>query len=827
MSKKFKVHVSAFLIFLSFFYSLGIKTQAHAYDVSLDVKDDNNVNLVLDTSKYNDMPKRFRKSSNLEGMQNNNNVSLKGLDKLNISGSQQFSEHNLPLVIKSIGTSLPITVVDLRQESHGFINGMPVSWANSKNNANVGLTRDEVISKENSNLNSIKLNVPITFYNHQKLTVVPTKVENEDKLVTSNSLSYLRIPVTDTKLPTDDMVDYFVDSIKSQTENTWFHFHCKHGIGRTSTFMIMYDMIKNSKDVPADDIIKRQLLLADFDEDHIQSFYKNERIAFLQNFYKYCKENSSDFNIKWSEWKKTISTESNSFFPIASLSNSNPTSYYIKNSKIPTSLYVISQNTMSPSERTMVSTLQGIVNSKSSNQIYTLNSSQPDYKIWLDDLKNNYGVSYQNISDPWELLNMFKNYVDGYVLYNNKSLKDPSINNACSFASLNNCIAIDESIQDKVRAHGVTNVKGDCRSTDKNWAYNNLWNSGLNHSIVIQLSPEKDTSLRDYAIMTKSLIFYEDSINDTTLRDKIFSSMETDSICLGWGPDEFTNVSTSSKHGVSMIAADWSYNLTVLSAFPSSPMTQKSLLNIPDKENAHYVTFIMSDGDNQQWNLGTNYNSPKWYGSSYRGNFNLGWSLSPSLYYLAPTVFNLYYKNASSGCNNDYFVVPPSGNGYIYPSKFNTNALGSYVNRLNDYMKEVDEKYVAIIDDASFHNNKLWDEFTSKPNIQGLFYLDYHKHDSYHGEINWSNNKPIVSCRDLLWNNLEGEDELVKNINERIDSGEVDIHNSKSYTFVYVHVWSKDLNNIENAVTKLKENPKVEIVTPEVFMKLINKNVDH
>lgn len=46
----------------------------------------------------------------------------------------------------------------------------------------------------------------------------------------------------------------------------------------------------------------------------------------------------------------------------------------------------------------------------------------------------------------------------------------------------------------------------------------------------------------------------------------------------------------------------------------------------------------MSDGDNQQWNLGTNYGSPKWYGSPYRGNFNLGWSLSPSLYYLAPTV---------------------------------------------------------------------------------------------------------------------------------------------------------------------------------------------
>ena len=92
---------------------------------------------------------------------------------------------------------------------------------------------------------------------------------------------------------------------------------------------------------------------------------------------------------------------------------------------------------------------------------------------------------------------------------------------------------------------------------------------------------------------------------------------------------------------------------------------------------------------------------------------------------------------------------------------------------------------------APFHNNNLWDKFTIKPNIHGLFYLDYHRHDNYHGEIIWSNNKPIVSCRDLLWDSLESEDELVENINNRIDSGQVDICNSNSYTFVYVHAWSK------------------------------------
>ncbi|MDS0524483.1 hypothetical protein NNC19_02260 [Clostridium sp. SHJSY1] len=58
--------------------------------------------------------------------------------------------------------------------------------------------------------------------------------------------------------------------------------------------------------------------------------------------------------------------------------------------------------------------------------------------------------------------------------------------------------------------------------------------------------------------MTKSLIFYEDDINDTTLREKVFSSVKSDSTCFGWGPDEFTNVSIASKYGLSMIAADCS-----------------------------------------------------------------------------------------------------------------------------------------------------------------------------------------------------------------------------------------------------------------------------
>ena len=496
---------------------------------------------------------------------------------------------------------------------------------------------------------------------------------------------------------------------------------------------------------------------------------------------------------------------------------------YIKNSIIPKKLYVISENDMTKAEQTMITTLQGIVSSKSNEQIYILSDSEPDYKLWLEDLKKNYNVKYKLIKDPWKLLKTFKSYVNGYILYT--TFNPPSINNACSLASLKNSLAIDEAIEEKVKEQGLTKLVKDCRDTDKYWAFNTLWNSGLNHSTVIEISPDKPLALRDYAITSKSLVFYEDNVNDFSFRESIFKSMDDNGHCLGWGPDEHTNVTIASKHGIDVTAADWSYNLSVLSSYTSIPRKQKQESNFKGEDGVHYVTFIMSDGDNQQWMLGSNYSSKNWFGSPYRGDFNLGWSINKSLYYLAPTVFHKYYESAGSSKYFDNFVTSPSGNGYMYPSKFPINKLDSYTNTLSEYMKKVDQNYVLILDDEALYKTNIWDKYTCHDNIHGLLYLNYYKNNSYEGKIVWSNNKPIVSCRDLLWWGLESETNIVDNINKRINLGYTDIKNPNSYSFVYVHVWSNTMDNVNNVITKLNQNPKVRIVTPNTFMKLINENV--
>lgn len=539
-----------------------------------------------------------------------------------------------------------------------------------------------------------------------------------------------------------------------------------------------------------------------------RNFRKTSDISYIENIKYLNLDSLSNLNIS-----------GNNFF------NDSITDTYIKNYKMPKYLYVISEDNMTNEEKTMIATLQGLISNKSEKQIYILSPSEPDYEIWLKDLKTIYNVKYKTIKDPWKLIDIFNSYIDGYVLYSN--VKSPSINNACTLASLKNSVAIEESIESIINKHGITNLIQDCINTDKYWAYNNLWNSGLNHSIVIELPSDKFTSLRDYAIMSKSLIFYEDNLSDTSLRETIFNSMDDGGHILGWGPDEYTNVSIASKYGVDIIAADWSYNLSVLSSYPSTPKTQKSNTEFIDEDGVHYVTFIMSDGDNQQWLLGSNYSVKNWFGSPYRGNFNLGWSISPSIYYLAPTVFDKYYKSASHSKYSDNFVVPASGNGYMYPSKFPFEKLADYIKRLNEYMAIVDQHYILILDDDAFYKKDLWDKYTNNSNINGLLYLNYYKNNSYEGKIVWSNNKPVVSCRDLLLGGLEDETELINNINTRVNLGYTDIKNPNSYTFVYVHVWSNTMDNVNDVITKLNKNPKVRIVTPDVFMRLIEKNIPH
>lgn len=265
-----------------------------------------NLRLTINSHNTINLPKRFRKTSDLTNLKDYKGINLSGLANLNISGSGQFSENGLRLMKQSIGNAVPIIIVDLRQESHGFINGVAISWTDDRNKANKGLTKEEVLSDEITRLQSVLLNEPIYVKDE---TLIPKKIQNQKKLVQSYGMSNMRIPVTDKEIPNNDTIDYFIKFVNSLRPYTWLHFHCKAGIGRTSTFMVMYDIMKNAKNVSLYDIMYRQVLIGGKnllrDEQLLILMDRSrskKRAKLIKTFYRYCFENNDNFKTTWSQW---------------------------------------------------------------------------------------------------------------------------------------------------------------------------------------------------------------------------------------------------------------------------------------------------------------------------------------------------------------------------------------------------------------------------------------------------------------------------------------------------------------------------------------------
>ena len=80
--------------------------------------------------------------------------------------------------------------------------------------------------------------------------------------------------------------------------------------------------------------------------------------------------------------------------------------------------------------------------------------------------------------------------------------------------------------------------------------------------------------------------------------------------------------------------------------------------NTKNIDSVHTVCFVMSDGDNIQWLLNWFITDNRWFGNNNRGQLDIGWTISPALSELAPTVMSKIYETASNTAfGKDYFVA--------------------------------------------------------------------------------------------------------------------------------------------------------------------------
>ena len=274
----------------------------------------------IDLNLANSLPRSFRTTSNPLKTNKGEQAAITGLNDLRASGSGEFTADGLKLLLAK--TRGPVTIFDLRQETHIFVNGLPVSWYASRDWANVGRSQDAIEGDEASRAQSLKPGSEISIrpgdpvkkgtnpVAPQQVTVERAGTERE--IVEASGTSYVRVAVTDHARPLDDEVDQFVLAVRALPENAWAHFHCEAGRGRTTTFMVLYDMLRNATRVSLEDIVRRQKILG-YDYDVLRPAepgdwkapYTADRAAFVRAFYDYTRANPSGRPKLWSEWLKS------------------------------------------------------------------------------------------------------------------------------------------------------------------------------------------------------------------------------------------------------------------------------------------------------------------------------------------------------------------------------------------------------------------------------------------------------------------------------------------------------------------------------------------
>lgn len=276
--------------------------------------------LVRDLPPAGKLPDHFRTMEMLSAalQEAKSPVSIQGLDSLRASGSAEPWETAFPVLKERFGENL--ILIDLRQESHGFLNGAPVTWYLPPGDwINLGKTRDETLEDEKERLARLVREKAALVHEDnwipQKIqgfgkTEKVLSVTSEGELARRYGIRHFRLTVPDHMRPSDEDVDRFITFVRGLREKDWLHFHCHAGMGRTTTFLIMYDMLQNADRVSLEDIVARQAAAGPrynvFRDESGAPWEKvfGERAAFVRKFYEYAKAFRVGSKENWTEWLK-------------------------------------------------------------------------------------------------------------------------------------------------------------------------------------------------------------------------------------------------------------------------------------------------------------------------------------------------------------------------------------------------------------------------------------------------------------------------------------------------------------------------------------------
>jgi len=480
--------------------------------------------------------------------------------------------------------------------------------------------------------------------------------------------------------------------------------------------------------------------------------------------------------------------------------------------KAPENLNVIRFSNLTPPQSVTLQTIAGVTARLNRPEIFI--EDNKNYML-LDDLAVNYGITYTRNDDFWWYVENYKDDVNSqYILYD---ISDPhSMMAAASLAGIFDMAAVDVSLESGFISRGYA-LLVDVRGKDEVWVYNNYWNYFTDRSVI---AANINQYLMDWSCAVKSMMTVGIS---KSFSDQLYDNIVPNSPRYGawelWATGKNDNTTLMSEHG--MYSGNFANTLTVpvyagmINHKPEISFEQKIRSETYSTEpGVHYVTFIMSDMDNTElltsgaW-FNPNYNHPR------RGSFNMGWAMSPVMFKNAPTAAEKFYRTAS---DKDCFISCLSGMAFMYPSEMPQATLNKHCQQLGNYMQRGDLR-ITLVQDWSWINSAYLNNVMA-PYME-IDHLDAIIFDDGSQTLNrpiWYMGKPIIPMKHALWEGIGTSSSVAAAINAKPTAPT----SLDSYSVVYVHTWTRDLDDVFATIELLDDN--VRVVTPEELVQQIYLN---
>jgi hypothetical protein len=508
-----------------------------------------------------------------------------------------------------------------------------------------------------------------------------------------------------------------------------------------------------------------------------------------------------------------------------------------------------------------VTTMTGLIN-RQQPEVYLLNSS--DAAFWLNQVFAHIPHVISAAKDEAileTLLNGYRNRIAGLIIYDPGFID--SVNVATSLAGQKDCIVVSPALAETLQGspHQLP-VVADLRTYQWKsrvqaylWAESNLLKNAT-PNLVAGLDPKIPGALRSLLVATRTFVYWLDArdilpdikngwISERSLMERILKAFAPGTIHLGWYLNETLGVRLTSEAALPMLASDYFSNLEVwtsiqnvgaglapaqleaptmpeATARPATPAqpevsAQPTAIAMPTvpvpptppaQPSKKYISFTLSDGDNLQYNQ---HRMAQLWQDPVRGTLPIGWTISPTLIRVAPTLAAYYTRMATP---NDELVVGPSGAGYILPSCWPAAYLPAFLQLTGQLMQAMNLNVIEVLDTGLLFSQAFIDQNLQQEFVKALapFGIRGVLSGSGQARSSWKNvsGVPIIQ-------NLGLADSVAKAIN-MVRNATLRTGNSQ-FLNVYIVAWTVTPSDLKQIIQQLGN--EYEVVTPGKLLALI------